>query len=88
MRITKRQLRAIIKEELDLATEAEVGVEQQVAYTKRLARELAPEIKEMIYRGFMVSDTTPEGEMELEDSITQLILDWHRSFNRGAYQQD
>ena len=93
MRITKRQLRAIIKEELDLVTEVwdqstddiDYSDDSYVRHVPKFARELAPEIKEMVYRGFGVSDTTPEGEREFEDNIAQLILNWHRNFNRGAY---
>ena len=81
MKITKRQLRALIKEEMASMDVERTGGERPphrehaVAHADRLA----PRIMEMVYSAFMIDDTV-EGEEEMfQDAIKQLILDWYTS---------
>ena len=81
MKITRRQLRALIKEEMASMDIERTGGERPphrehaVAHAERLA----PKIMEMVFSAFMIDDTA-EGEEEMfKDAIKQLILDWYTS---------
>jgi hypothetical protein len=81
MKITKRQLRALIKEEMASMDVERTGGERPPhrEHAVGLAEILAPKIMETVYNAFFIDDTV-EGEEEMfQEAIKQLILDWYTS---------
>lgn len=79
MKITKNQLRSLIKEEIDSMEVERTGGERppHKEHAVANAEKLAPQIMEMVFNAFMVDDTA-EGEEEMfQAAIKQLILDWY-----------
>ena len=90
MKITKAQLKRIIKEELEATMdeghgggylmgdeEASPEPPEHKEHATHYAEILAPKIMNMIYNKFWIDDTE-EGEEEMfQAAIKQLILDWY-----------
>jgi len=97
MKITKNQLRVLIKEELE-GTDADIDAgtgspPEHKEHAVYYAEILAPKIMNMIYNRFWIDDPE-EGEDEmLQAAIKQLILDWYTgtgamSAKKGSYHPE
>ena len=87
MKITKKQLNRMIREEVNGYIDPETGISK---HALEHARNLAPKIVDMIYNQFMIDDPPAGEEVLFTEALRQLVTDWYTgnaSWSVGSYQR-